>query len=456
MADRIAETAPSVRGSARGGSLATTFSALKHPNYRLFFAGQLTSLTGTWMQNVAQAWLVYDLTKSPFYLGIVSFASALPSLLLSLWAGVLIDRMPKRRLLIITQASAMTLAFILAVDVFAGTVQPWHIVILSFLLGAVNAFDAPTRQAFVVEMVGREDLMNAIALNSAMFNSARILGPSIAGIVLAAVGPAWCFFINGISFLAVIASLSWMQVQPFVGAKKTESPVTQMREGLRYIVSHQTVRTLIGLVAIANIFAFGYSALIPAFARDILRPDGEVQALRALAQNSLGATPVLQNAVNGFAEGLLKSEVRQGLLVTFVGLGALAGALILASFAGSRRRGVILTFGNMLFPVMVLLFAFSQSLTLSFVILIVTGLGFMIQNATVNTLIQTSVPDELRGRVMSVFMLVFNGFFPIGALLAGTIAEHWNIPAGAAFGGSVALAFSVFLHWRAPYLRKLA
>lgn len=442
--------------AARHVLFANTFSALKHSNYRLFFAGQLTSLTGTWMQNVAQAWLVYDLTKSPFYLGIVSFAAALSSLTLSLWAGVLIDRVPKRRILIITQACAMILAFLLSLDVLTGFVQPWHIVIFSFLLGAVNSFDGPTRQSFVVEMVGRDDLMNAIALNSAMFNTARILGPSIAGIVLAAVGPAWCFFINGLSFVAVIAGLMLMQVQPFVGAKKGGSPLAQMREGLRYIRHNQIVRTLILLVAVTNIFAFGYSALIPAFARDVLHPESEVNALQAFSQNVLVFSPALQEVVNGFALGLQKSEVRQGLLSTFVGVGALAGALTVASLGHTRARGKLLVVGNLLFPALVIAFAFSQSLALSFVLLIAIGLGFMIQNATTNTLIQTNVPDELRGRVMSVFMLVFNGFFPIGALLAGAIAERWGIPAGAAFGGIAALAFSLFLQWQAPYLRKLA
>lgn len=404
-----------------GIAFTKTFAALRHRNYRLFFAGQLISLIGTWMQNVAQSWLVYQLTGSPLYLGVVSFASALPTLGLSLGAGVVVDRVPKHRLLVLTQAAAMLLAFILAADVFLSWVQPWHIVILAFLLGAVNAFDAPARQSFVVEMVGREDLMNAIALNSAIFNAARVIGPTLAGIALAVVGAAWCFFLNGLSFIAVIIGLGLMQVKPIIGAKKRGSPAAQLREGLGYIWHNQTVRMLMVLVAVANIFALGYSALMPAFAKDILN----------------------------------SGEVGLGLLSAAVGTGALTGSLMVASLGNFQRKGMLLTAGNLILPSMVLLFAFSRTLSLSMLILVGAGLGFMVQNATANTLIQSVVPDELRGRVMSVYTMVFMGFFPLGSLLAGAIAERFGVPFGAAFGGSVALTFSLFLLWRAPHIRKL-
>lgn len=400
---------------------ANTFSALRYRNYRLFFTGQLISLIGTWMQNVAQSWLVYQLTGSPFYLGIVSFSSAIPVLFLSLWAGVIVDRVPKRSLLILTQTAAMILALILSADVFLGWVQPWHVVILAFLLGAVNAFDAPARQAFVVDMVGREDLQNAIGLNSAIFQAARIIGPTMAGIALAVVGPAWCFFLNGISFIAVIIGLWLMQVKPFLKERISANPLMQMRQGLGYIRRNQVVRTLLGMVAVSNIFAFGYSALMPAFARDVL---------------------------NTGPEGL-------GYLSAAVGIGALIAALTIASTGNFQHKGMLLTFGNILFPTMVLLFAWSRIFPVSMLILVGAGLGFMIQNATCNTLIQFAVPDELRGRVMSVYMLVFQGFFPFGSLMAGTIAEHFTIPIGAAFGGSVALAAGLLWLWRAPYIRKL-
>jgi len=420
MADPVGlSAAATVEGKNR--RLAQTFSALRHRNYQLFFSGQLVSLIGTWMQNVSQPWLVYQLTGSPLYLGIVSFASAVPVLFLSLWAGVFIDRVPKRKLLIITQMLAMTQAFLLSADVFLGWVQPWHVVIFAFILGAVNAFDAPARQSFVIEMVGREDLQNAIGLNSAMFQVARIIGPSLAGILLAAIGPAWCFFLNGVSFIAVIIGLGLMQVQAKIGAKRDASPIAQMREGLGYIRRNQVVLTLLVMVAVANIFAFGYSALLPAFAQDVLH------------QGPAGL----------------------GLLSASVGVGALIGALTVASLGNFQHKGRLLTFGNIFFPLMVLLFAASRIFPLSMAILVGAGLGFMIQNAMTNTLIQFAVPDHLRGRVMSVYMLVFQGFFPIGSLMAGTIAEHFGIPMGAAFGGSIALMAGFFWLWRAPYIRRL-
>jgi MFS family permease len=406
----------------RGPALPKTFAALRHRNYRLYFAGQLISLIGTWMQNVAQAWLVYAITGSPLYLGIVSFASSIAPLTLSVGAGVVIDRVPKRTLLILTQSSAMALAFVLAADVYFGWVQAWHIVVLSFLLGVVNSFDAPARQAFVVEMVDREDLMNAIALNSAIFNSARVLGPTLAGIALAIVGPSWCFFLNGVSFIAVIIGLWMMDVKPIIGAKRGVSPLTQMREGVGYIWHNDVVRTLIGLVAVSNLFAFGYSTLMPAFADSVL---------------------------NVGASGL-------GLLSAAVGVGALGGALLVASLGDFRHKGMLLTFGNLFFPVMVLLFSFSRNFALSMLLLVGVGLGFMIQNATTNTLVQITVPDALRGRVMSVYMMVFQGFFPIGSLMAGFIAQNFGISIGAAVGGAIALAYGLFLLWRAPLIRRLA
>lgn len=432
-------------------SFAQTFAAFKHHNYRLWFVGQLTSLSGTWMQNVAQPWLVYDLTKSPMYLGIVSFSSAVPTLLFSLWAGVVIDRMPKRRLLLITQVMMMCSAFLLAADVFLGWVQPWHIVIFALINGTAQAFDAPTRQSFTIEMVGREDLMNAIALNSAMFNAARVLGPTIAGIVLAMLGPAWCFFLNGITFLAVISALLMMRLSPFVPKPRKDSPLVQLREGLSYIRHHSTIRVLILLAAVSNLFAMGYSALVPAFARDVLNPQREI----ALMQSALLSTP-FWGAFNAFAQNLLRSEIRQSLMMTFVGLGALTGALTIASLGNFQRKGLLLTCGNILFPTMVLCLAFSPSFFLALLFLFFAGMGFMVQNGLLNTLIQMMVPDELRGRVISVYTLVFLGFFPIGALIAGTVAQYSSISIGAAFGGSVALAFSLFVLWRIPRIRQLA
>ncbi len=420
-ASRTPAAGPNPVGIQPGLAWSNTFAALQHRNYRLFFIGQLISLTGTWMQNVAQAWLVYQLTNSPFKLGVVAFSAGVPVLAFSLWAGVVADRVPKRRLLLMTQTGMMILAFILSADMFLGTVQWWHVAILAFLLGTANAFDAPTRQAFVVEMVGRRELMNAIALNSAMFNSARIIGPALAGVTLAALGAAWCFAVNGVSFLAVIAGLALMDVPPYVGAALGESPLKQMREGVSYIWHQPVVRPLITLVAVSNMFALGYMALLPALAQDVLHV----------------------------------GTVGYGFMTTAIGVGALVGALVIASLGDYQRKGLMLTAGNLLFPVMVIALSVSRSFHLTVGLLVVAGLGFMTQNATANTLVQTTVPDGLRGRVMSVYMMVFQGFFPIGSLIAGAVAEGFGVPAGAAFGGIIALAYGLFLHWRVPHLRAL-
>jgi MFS family permease len=422
MIDKSSAPPGAGKPSSRGAKFTNTFAALKHRNYRLWFIGQLTSLIGTWMQNVAQPWLVYEMTKSPFYLGLVSFAAAIPTLTLSLWAGVIVDRVPKQRLLLITQIVLMLNAFALTADFFLGWIQPWHIVITALINGIAQAFDAPARLSFTIEMVGRDDLMNAIALNSAMFNIARILGPSLAGVVLALVGAGWCFFLNGMSFLAVLGGLLLMNFPPFVPKPRADSHLAQLREGLSYIRHNETVRSLIILVAVSNVFAMGYSALIPAFARDVL------------------------NA----------GEIGLGLMSACIGAGALIAALVLASLGNFQHKGMLLTVGNLLLPTMVLAFAFSTWLPLSLAILIAAGWGFMTQNATANTLIQTTVPDHLRGRVMSVYTLVFMGFFPVGSLIAGIVAQNFGIPLGAAFGGAIALAFSVFLLVVAPNIRKLA
>ena len=412
---------PAAPRATSGFGLSRTFAALQHRNYRLFFIGQLISLTGTWMQNVAERWLVWQLTNSPFKLGVVTFAAGVPVLLFSLWGGVVADRLPKRRLLMMTQTFMMTLALILAVDVILGTVQWWHVGILAFLLGTANSFDAPARQAFVVEMVGRNDLMNAIALNSAIFNSARIVGPALAGVTLAALGTAWCFALNAVSFLAVLVGLALMNVKPYVGAASTESPFVQIREGVTYIWHHPFVRTLIALVAVSNMFAMGYMALLPAFAQNVLHV----------------------------------GTVGYGFMTTAIGVGALAGALIIASMGDYQRKGLMLTVGNLLFPVMVIALSCSKSFHLTMGFLVVAGLGFMTQNATANTLVQTTVPDALRGRVMSVYMMVFQGFFPIGSLIAGAVAEGFGVPVGVGFGGVIALAYGLYLHWRAPNIRAL-
>ncbi len=399
----------------------STFAAFRHPNYRLYFSGQIVSLVGTWMQIVAQGWLVYQLTDSPLYLGLVSFAASVPVFVLSLGAGAIIDRLPRRRVLVATQTSAMLLAFVLAFLTFSGLVQPWHILVLSFLLGIVNAFDGTARQTFVKDMVGKEDLMNAIALNSATFNTSRLIGPALAGLALATVGAGWCFFLNGLSFLAVIIALLRMKLPRFEPPKLRGPLLAEIGEGLRYIRHDAVVLPIMGLVVVSSVFGFSYNALLPAYARDVLHVG---------------------------AQGL-------GFLSTAVGLGALIGALYVASSGRSQHKGRLLTIGSLLFPAMLCTLAFTDTLAVALVVLVGAGLGFMVQNATANTLVQTTVPDELRGRVMSVYMLAFFGMSPVGSLQSGAVAEQWGVAAGISLGAFIALGFALWLMWRVPALRRV-
>lgn len=398
-----------------------TFAALGNRNYRLFFFGQLISLTGTWMQSIAQSWLVYRLTGSPLALGVVGFFSSVPVLFFSLWGGVMADRLPKRNLLVITQAAAMVQAFVLAGLTLTGQVQVWHIMLLAFTLGSVNSIEMPTRQAFVVEMVGKDKLMNAIALNSSLYSATRIIGPAVAGVMVATLGEGPAFFINGVSFLAVIAGLLLMRLDAVPSPNRHESAWNNLREGLRYTFRQPLILTLVALVAVASMFVMPYAFLMPVFAKDIL---------------GVGA------------QGL-------GTLMAAAGLGTLIGALSLASLGNFPRKGWLLTAGNLLFPALILAFSLSRSFPLSLLILVGAGWAMVTQNATANTLLQTMVPDHLRGRVMSAFVLMFVGMMPLGALQAGFIADLFGAPFALGAGALVALSFSIFIFFRRLHLRAL-
>jgi len=376
-------------------SVQRTFAALKYRNYRLWFSGQLVSLFGTWMQTTAQGYLVFQLTKSPVYLGYVGFAAGVPAWLFTLYGGVIADRMSRRTLMLITQTAMMILAFVLAGLVFAGLVQPWQIVTLAFLLGVANAFDGPARLAFVVELVDREDLTNAIALNSSMFNLATATGPAMAGLTYALIGPGWCFMVNGLSFLAVIWALLRMQLPPPKPATKRVSTWADLAEGVRYIMRHPAIRTLIGLVGITSLFGISFATLFPAWAVDVLGGDATTN----------------------------------GLLQSARGLGALISALMLASLGRSRFKGKLLTLGTFSFPLLLLLFTFVRSLPLSLLVLVGTGMAVILIMNVANALVQGLVPDALRGRVMSVYSMTFFGCMPIGALWVGAVAEYASAPA---------------------------
>ncbi len=396
--------------------LEKTFAALKYPNYRLWFMGQLASLIGTWMQTTAQGYFVFELTHSTAYLGYVAFAAGIPTWLLMLYAGVVADRVPRRNLLVVTQTTMMILAFILAALTFAGIVQPWHIILLASLLGMANAFDAPARQAFVLEMVEREDLGNAIALNSTMFQSATVVGPAVAGLTYAWFGPAWCFTINGISFLAVIAALLMMKLKPLPLRTRVTSAIHDLREGLMYVVSHPVIRTLIGIAGVVSLFGMAYATLIPAWAVTVLGGDATTN----------------------------------GLLQSARGLGALLGALMIATLGRFRSKGKLLTVGSFVFPISLFIFAAITSPPFSLLAIIVVGWGFMVLFNMANTLIQTQVTDALRGRVMAIYSLTFFGLMPLGGLWTGALATVVGAPLTVVVGAGVSLAFAILVLVFAP------
>jgi len=422
LTDERARRAPEPRAhSPLRFSLTQTFASMRYPNYRLWFAGQLASLVGTWMQSTAQGFLVYELTHSPVYLGLVAFAAGVPSWLFTLYGGVVSDRMPRRTLLILTQSAMMVLALILALLAFTGLVQPWHIIVLAFFLGVANAFDAPARQSFVLEMVEREDLSNAIALNSTMFNSATVVGPAVAGITYAAIGPAWCFMINAVSFLAVIAALARMHLAPHAARPRGAGALAELRRGLGYVRREPTVRTLIGVAGFVSLFGLGFVTLMPAW------------AVSVLGGNS----------------------VTNGWMQSARGLGSLVGALMIASLGRFRWKGRLLTAGTLALPVLLILFSFVRSTPVALLVLMGAGLAFMSLFNMLNTLIQSAVPDDLRGRVLSLYTLSFFGLVPVGSLLAGSAASVIGEPRTVLASGILLLLFAVGLWFGAPRLRAL-
>ncbi len=401
-----------------GPVLTQTFAALRHPNYRLWFSGQLISLIGTWMQVTAQGYLVYDLTHNSAYLGYVSFASGLPSILFSLYGGVIADRIPRRILLIVTQTAMMLLAFILAALVFTGAIQPWMIIVLAVLLGVANAFDTPARQAFVVELVERADLTNAIALNAMMFNSGAVVGPAFAGLVYALVGPGWCFTINGISFVVVIFFLTLMKLAPFVKPANSASIYSQLKEGLDYVRSSSAILALIAAATVVSTFGQGLVALLPAWAVNILGGN----------------------------------ETTNGILYSARGFGALAGALIIATISRRKVRGRLLSGGIFALPVVFIAFALIRNQPASIFLLVFIGMAFMLAINSANALVQTRVPDHLRGRVMSIYTLSFNGGQPLGALAAGFLASATGEPTTVLVFSAISLLLAALILMRKPDL----
>ena len=397
------------------------FRALRHRSFRLYFFGQGTSLAGTWMQSVAQGWLVLQMTNSPFYVGLVSALGTLPVLLLSLPAGVFADRSHKRRVVTITQSLSMIQAFAIATLVLIHRVEVWHVAAAAVFLGLVNAVDIPTRQSFIVEMVGKDDLMNAIALNSSAFNAARIVGPAIGGVLIGSVGIAACYFLNGVSYFAVVASLLAMRMPRWVPPPLAGDGLARFREGVRYIAGDRRIRALVLNTALLSVFGFPYTVLMPVFARDVLR---------------VGAT------------GL-------GLLMAAMGVGAVVSALGLAAFGPRLPKGRVVTWAGSAFGLAVAAFAMTRWFPLALGILLLSGGAMIANNAVTNTLLQTVVPDQLRGRVMGAYAFVFVGMAPLGAFQAGWLAERIGVQEAVAAGGLVCVVGSLLLWRLVPEVRAL-
>ena len=407
------------QSSPKAGWLPVTLRALRHRNFQLFFSGQLISLVGTWMQTIAESWLVYRLTGSPLLLGAAGFASQFPVFLVAPLGGIVADRFNRQRLVIGTQISSMLLAAIFATLTLTGVVQVWHIFGLAALLGVVNAFDIPARQSFLVDMVGKEDLMNAIALNSSMFNGARIIGPAISGMLVARIGEGWCFFANSVSYLAVITGLMMMRVNRPSRLAPSGPALTRLIEGLRFARNTGPIRALLLLLGLVSLVAMPYSVLMPLFADRVL---------------------------HGGARGL-------GLLMGATGVGALLGALTLATRSGVRGLGRWVAFSCGGFGISLVLFSLSHSFWLSAILLLPVGFCMMLQMSSSNTLIQAMVPDELRGRVMALYTMMFMGMAPFGSLFAGLVAHRLGAPLTVSLGAMACIGAATLFFFHLPRIR---
>jgi MFS family permease len=396
--------------------------ALSHRNYQLFFSGQSISLIGTWMTRIATSWLVYRLTGSALLLGIVGFAGQIPSFILAPFAGVLVDRWNRHRLLVATQVLAMIQSLALAVLALSGLIKIWHVIALSVIQGLINAFDMPARQAFLVELIEkREDLPNAIALNSSMVNAARLLGPSIGGLIIAAVGEGWCFMLDGVSYLAVIASLLAMKITPRM-MNRIDRPnmLQQLREGWRYAAGFAPIRNVLLLLALVSLVGMPYTVLMPVFANEILHG----------GPNTLG------------------------LLMAASGVGALVGAVFLAARKSVLGLGKFIPLTAGAFGAGLIAFSFSRALWLSLLLMVMTGLGFMVQMAASNTVLQTIVEEDKRGRIMSFYTMAFMGTAPFGSLLAGSMATRYGAPLTLMFGGIGCILGALWFATSLPSLRR--
>lgn len=435
-------TSPLKQGAKARG----TFRALRHSNFRLWFIGQTVSLIGTWMQFMAQQVLVYRLTGSAAALGMVNFIGLIPMIPLSLWSGSIADRFPKRTIILIAQVLMMLQALILAVLCWTDVVRIWHVYVLSFMLGTVTAIDLPARQAIIVDLIeGKEDLTNAIGLNSAMFNTARAIGPALAGMVVAATGEGNAFFLNALTFLAVIVSLMMMRNLPVshrpIG--KETGTLAHVSAGLKFVRSQQVVMVLVSLIAVSAFLSMPYNTLMPVFADKILFQSAQ-PIVHLFCDNQIG-----------WMQCQAPEALPLGFLFTTVGIGAVISAVVVASLPETARRGWLLTLGNIGFPLLLLAFAFSRSYILSMALMLLVGFAFVLQNALANTLLQVVAPDEMRGRVMALYSMTFMGMMRLGGLQAGFVADWLGAPLSVAIGAGISLVYGLFVAIRYPVLRRM-
>jgi MFS family permease len=420
---------------------------LRHRNYQLWFMGQGVSLIGTWMQSMAQQVLVYRLTGSAVSLGVVNFMTVLPLLPFSFLGGSMADRLPKRNILLITQSFMLLQAVTLALLTWTGTIRVWHVYLMAFLLGLFKAVDMPPRHSFIVEMVeGKDDLTSAIGLNSTIQNTAKTLGPAIAGLVVAAMGEATAFFINSLTFLAVIASLLLMRGLPKTQPAQQQNTrmLPHMLEGVRFVFSQQILLILMSLVAVTSFLARPYQTLLPVFADKMLKGRAE---------------PVVGFICSG-PRPLLTCQTPEalplGMLLSAVGIGAVIGAILVASLPERARRGRMLTLGNLGLPLLLLAFVNSQLFVISLGLMVLVGMGQVFLNALANTLLQVTAPDQLRGRVMSQYSLVSQGMHQLGGLQAGFVADWIGAPLSVGIGAVLSLLYGIFVFIRFPRVREMA
>jgi len=401
-------------------SIKNTFAGLSYPNYRLWFWGQMISLFGSWMQSTAFAFFIFQLTKSPAYLGYVGFASGVPAWIFSFYGGVAADRFNRRNILYATQTAMMIMAFVLAILTFTDIIKAWHLLIFAFFSGIANAFDAPTRHAFVNELVDKEDLVNAIALNSTMFNTATAVGPALGGITYALFGPAWCFTINGFTFLAVLFNLRKMKLREVKHSHQSVSVFREVADAMNYIRTNNIIRGILIITAMLSMFGMGLVTLFPAWAVDILHGD---------------------STTNGFLQSAR-------------GLGAVVFALIIATVNKYIDRGKYLMFSVVTLPIIIFLFSFNRSLLLSLILLVFIGGLIIVQFNLSNGLIQTMVEEKFRGRVLSFYTFTFFALYPLGSLWIGYIAEHFGITTAVLINSIILFLFFILVKIKNPHLSE--